>query len=212
MQLACGTNEFCAGTKTSLARPAPKSRKAAEEQMPLGNGIEDTPSNALQSITHGHRCDPCNTLAISTASSLTRYTAIYGRARTPTHECPLSCRVVPASGTTPATQPHHRFYWQLGRLLRDSACGYTPQSPRNRLRLLETTELQSRPEDALNPPAHFLMRHKLAAIQRSQPFLHFPPEPFVMVQIICDKFLHNLTRGLTCLRSDPAEPRLNLRR
>src|SRR6266446_39162 len=54
---------------------------------------------------------------------------------------PLSCRHVLALGTTRATQHHRRFYWLHDPPLRDSACGYIQQSPRNLSRLRETSEL-----------------------------------------------------------------------
>ena len=53
------------------------------------------------------------------------------------------------------------------------------------------------------------MRHRFTAVQRGQPFLHFPPEPIVMVQICRHQLLHDLVRGFALLRSDSREPSFN---
>ena len=77
-------------------------------------------------------------------------------------------------------------------------------------RFKETSEPSSGSEDALDLLANFLVRHRLAVVQRRQPLLHLSLEPLVMVKIVCDQFLHDLVRSLAGLGSNPGKPCLKL--
>ena len=57
----------------------------------------------------------------------------------------------------------------------------------------------SRTEDALHPQAHFLVRNRLALVQRRESFRNLLPEPFIMFEMTGDKFLHYLVRALASL-------------
>src|SRR5712672_2113682 len=134
------------------------------------------------------------------------------KVKTPTRECPSFSPAVLVLGRMQATRHRRKWYGLLAQPLRDSVCGCIQQSPRNRLRLRETSELSSRPEDALNLPSHFLMRHKLAIVQGSQPLLYFSLEPFVVVDVVNHQLPHDLVRSLSRLGSDSGEPRFNFGR
>ena len=56
------------------------------------------------------------------------------------------------------------------------------------------------------------MRNKLAAVERVQPFLHFPLEPLVVLHLARNQFLHDLVGSLPRVGSDLGQPGLNLRR
>jgi hypothetical protein len=51
-----------------------------------------------------------------------------------------------------------------------------------------------------NARNHFIVVHKLALIQLPKPFLHFSPEPLIVIKIGLHYFLHKLLGATPILR------------